>query len=999
MKLEIIHLSDFHITKDFNSVDFVEKIYESLIIERDGMSDTVVLCITGDLTKYSDKIQFDVFGNMLTMLEKKFKEKSKELIIYFVPGNHDISLKVDEEQDRIQKINKSCESNDFNELTEEYLNNMNNFFEFAKKYNLFLNNKFIDLKTITISGKKIQFNLLNTVLFSLLTKNDKEKHYIPLEYLNYSLKDVDYNITLMHHSNEWFLENCEYKMDYILERSSFYLFGHQHKSQNITKDNSRGFLATEVNFYKLEESPFRIYILDLEDQIVKQILVYYDKQYDKYLRDEFNNFNILRIEKFGQYKKEKSLFYKKNSQIDFDNRMINIDNIFVMPVLSIENDINSITSFGELIDYINANRIINILGYSKGGKTILLKKLFIEYIKQNKYVLYIDDLTKITNNFSNSIKHIFIDNYGDADINEFYQEEKRNRILIVDDNLNTLEKKHFNFLEESIDLFNIVVYSTDIIYENRKEMMYDNLSKQANKIKIEPFTLKQRHSLVENISSIYDQSNNVNEIIKCLNSIISNDMFIDLTNPNNLTLLLINLIKDRMYIERDTKDAFSIMFEYNIVSKVKNNIEEKYVSDSYLILEEIAYYMFNTSENCYMISAIEIIEIIKKNKETWGYKVPYNTFLNMIKKSRLMKEENDNYQFVNNSYYSFFVGKYISKKISRNENVNDDIEKLMKKITYGNYGDILLFVAYFINNDNFFENIMDYINDLTKEWKKLSYDLKNHYILEKKIKDDSIFNEKFETKEHLSSRIDKKERKIVEYKKNETNEEKYKTYEESELNDVKKTLKLIEILSKGINGYSGIITVAKRKNMITTVKDSIYRLIYKAFDFSNEEYDDYLEWIEKSIKEKIKDINIDLKKEFTNFLFQQLSTFTLNVITCVANLMISNLSIDIIDEIEDKNSEGNIIFDNILFKTICYERYGKEEKIVKYIENIYNDIKNDDQKYMIRKIFAMFVITSSISDSNIEKICNITKLDKSKIMMLNPGKKEKLIKLASKINK
>lgn len=1005
MRVEFVHLSDFHIDKNFDYRGYTSKILKSIVYDKSKtMSNKIILCITGDLTKSGSKNQFQVFDQFLEYLKQELSKKEKELIIYFVPGNHDIFIPDGDE--RKAKVEEAILKRQYDLLLQEDLDNMNAFFEFAKKYNLFIKNKLVDNQILEIEEKKIQFNLLNTAPFSLRTKDDKEKHYIPVDLLMYDVDCVDFNITLMHHSNEWFVEECEYPLDDLLDASTFYLFGHQHKKHIIIKENSRGFLATEVNYYNLGKSTFNIYLLDIDESNLRPINVEYNELEKEYIRHKDINSRIypLKLNKNKKY----NLFYDINNKVELDNKKLNLDEIFVMPLLTLDNGEKIIVNYENLIDYINKNKFVNIQGYPRGGKSTLLRKIYNEYIKSEKYVFYLNNLSNITNNYDMSLKHIFTDNYKCLEFDGFLQEIKENKILIIDDPSILRDDKHIKFLEYCIDIFEIIVFTTDFIYENRKEIINENCINGVKKIKIEPFTMKQRQVLIQNIANIYNQGDKFLEISKCLESVINNDFFVDLTNPDNLVCLVDNLIRHRMYEERDTKDSFSVMFSHNIITKVRNNIGNREVDASLKLLENIAYKMFKKDKECYKISVNEISLIINEEKENWGYTIKVVNFLNMIRNSKLMNEENDSYQFTKNSYYSYFVAKYLTNKFNKYEEIKEDINKLTSNITFGNYGDILLFIAYLNNNDMFFENILNNINELTKDWKQVSFDKKNHYILEKKAKEGTLFQEKFENRYDHVNRIDKKEREILKKYEDEKIDDKYqKKDSDEEFNKAIKVMKLLEILSKGINGYSGIINVSQRRKMINASQSGLYKLIYKVFDFSKLEYDEVCEEIdnnetkkiEEKNKTKIDDIELPdkVRKMVINILYEAFSFFTLNVLISIANLMVSSNSITIINEIKDYDENKTLIFDNVLFKLICYERYGKQDKFVEYFMSIFKDVKNNDYRNMLLRIFRLFVITSEISVSNIEKICSTAKIDKSIILKLNPNNKEKINALVTKV--
>lgn len=990
MKFEIIHLSDFHINRSFDYKKYVRSIIDSIIFEDDeNLSKKIAICITGDLANSGSYKQYEIFDNFLKELRENIEQRGREAIIYFVPGNHDIYL--EESEERIKSINEAINKNEFDVLLEQDIENMKPFFKLSSKYGIFDENKFVSIKKIDIDGEIVQFNLLNTACLSLRTKDDKEKHFIPLDLLSFDANNSFFNITLMHHSNEWFTEECEYKLDDILNNSSMYLYGHQHKQNYIEKEGSLGFLATEVKIDNHNWLPFKIFLLNFENSIIRSLNVNYNYDLRKYIRQ-----NEVDAKIFERQKRDSIISYYK-----FKKELEDSDRLFVMPTASINNGEKTISDLKELILYIKSNKYVKLQGYSRGGKTTLLKRICLQLLKENYYILYVKNTGLISNNFENSIKHIFSDNYDRLTFEAFLQEKRERKVIVFDEGAILKEEKYRQFIKECTNNFEMVIFTNDLLFKGGKEIIYENSLDDFKNIKIEPFTLFQRNLLVEKYAELYNQKDNVEIIIKCLESVINNDTFIDLTNPENLSQLLDNLIKNRLYEERNTMSSFSIIYENNIINSIRSNIKESCTDASFNIITKIAYFMYKKEKECYKITLNDIEEIFTLMKEEFGYNINKLEFVQMLITSRIMKEENEVYQFTRNSYYSYFVAQNIVNMMQNDPQYMDDIINLTDNIVFGNYSDILMFIAYLSKNRIFFENIMKYINDYIKSWKKLSFDSKNHYILERIIKDGSMYSDDFESTDQHNKRRDNDERKHIEFEERSTNEEKYKEVSKDSFYEAIKVLKLIEVLSKGINGYGGLINVELRRKMVEATKDGLYCLIYKVFDFSNEEYDDlYLELAKENDKqEEHKKINPEkLSKIITNIFYRALTNFSLNLFICICNVMASPYSLRIINDIPDKDENGNLIFDNVLFKAIYYERNGKETAFISYLEKIYDDIKNVDYKKMMNKVFYLFVITSSISSDNIEKMSKIMKLDKRNILVLKPNVKNKIAKLTNKID-
>lgn len=1001
MKYEIVHLTDFHINKNFNYNDFVKAMLDSLIFEDEEISNTIVLCITGDLVQSCENKQYVIFDNFLNFLKNELDNNGKKLEVLLVPGNHDIDLS-NVDKKRSEKIRNAIDSNNFDSLLKNDLEKMNNFFNFANKYDCFTNNKYVSKRKIEFTkDDSLNFLLLNTACFSSLKKDDKDIHFIPLNFLtsvNFKDKNV---ITLMHHSYEWFDEKCQNEIENICKSSIFYLFGHSHKVDTYHTEGGLGFLNDAINPTDFKLDRYSIFLLDIRNDKLEQIKVEYDVNEKKFIRKE----EISQIRIFPNVLKinnpnSKHSYKEKNSYTFLDAQNVKLDDVFVFPLISKDDD-STINDFDNLMKYIEEKRDVLIDGQNGSGKTTLLKKIFNTFLETKKIILFVneDNENNITNNFDKSIKNLFYDNYGDRQFNSFSQEIKENKVIIIDNIDINKNEKNKNFIQECFDEIGYVIINLKNNFGSRKDLLEEYLFVDIAKIKIEGFARYQRNLLINKVAIYYKQDSKIKEINNCIESIISSEAFFNLTTPDNLLLLINQIIKEKYYEERDTKDSFSIVFEVNMYNKIKKGISEAKADDGYVLLCEIAYKMFCKERNeSYYIYFDEVLKVLEECKKDWSIKLDVEDIISLFSKSNLIKKENDKYLFVKNSYYAFFVAKYIVDKNNREEDMSSDINKLLNNITFGNYGDILLFIAYFKHSNSFFKSIIAEINNITNNWNLLSFDERNHYILKRISKDGVIIHNEFENKKHYEERMNSHEKKIIKKEENTSNEKRYTLQEDNEFNNIIKAIKLLEILSKGISGYKHLIKKEFRKNMLYATINGIYKVVYKLFDFSNEEYESFYKNFEKKVMEKNNNISEEeIKKRVTNILFDVLSTFTINMMINVCNICVTKNSIELIDEIPTYNNENDIIFNNILVKCVCLERYGNEKKFINYILNVYDKLKKIDQKDMINRIIYFFAISKGISYQNLEKLCNKTNLSKEKFLLLNPESNKLTNDLTKKI--
>lgn len=985
MKYEIIHLSDFHVRNELDYTSLVDKMVDSLIFDSRDISSIVFLCITGDLTQSGQQNQFELFDSFLQELQTKINSNGKTVNILFVPGNHDIQLRIDDSDIRSRRIRDALDNSyvDVDKLITDDLNNMNYFFDFASKYGLFTNNKFICKKEFDLGKEKITFTLLNTAIFSSMKKDDKDIHYIPVK----ELKNVDLDrniITLMHHNFEWFDESCQNEVENLCKTSAFYLFGHSHRTEVVQFEKGKGFLTTEINEKDLINSGYSIFTLDIDKNKLELYRVEYDKVEQKFIRKDENKKIFQKI--FHSSLNSCNKYFEENSKIDINDKNYQLDDFFTMPLLTIDKINKTINDFDTLIELIEEKKFVAFNGPSGRGKTTLARKLFNKYIEENKMVLFVNDERYITNNPNQSIKNIFKDNYQNRDFNIFNQQHLKNKVLIIDNIRIGKNDSITNFIRESKNKFGAVIFTNDSYFDSRKELLTESGFVDLEKITIEPYTLKQRRKLVEKFAAYYKQDDKIELINKCIESLLVDETFVDLSSPDNLTVLLQRIIEDKFYEERDTKDSFSIVFEKNIYNRIISIIGDSKADDAFTILRKMGYFMFcKEKANYYKISTAEIVTLLNDYRKDWGIEFEVSKFLQFLDESGLMKNENEQYSFIKNSYFAFFIAKEIVDRKNNELDVNNDLTKIINNISFGNYSDILLFIAYFANSCTFFNRIMDSLNTITSNWIEISYDENNHYILKRMIKDGFVLKNNYESKEEYNERRDLQERGHLEkIDEHERNSKCTAEITNIEVNDIIKVIKLLEILAKGLGGYKGQIKVNQREQMLKSINEGLYKLIYKVFEFTDEDYETFYKTITFDIKEKRKEVTAkEIEKRITSILYDCLSTFTLNCLTSVCKIFVSKNSISLVDKLNDYDDKKNAVFNTILFKCVAYERYGNADKFADYLYEIYDELKTYDQKNMVKRIFYLFLVTNSISNFKLEKLCNKLNLQKTKILALN----------------
>ena len=184
MKIAIIHLSDFHI-KDgdriinqkidgfLSGLNVLKDIYEYAIIFSGD------LAYSGQINEYKNARR--LFSRLINGI--KIKNENRYVNLFMVPGNHDLSLS---ETARDRKYIQSYYDNEkIDTIVDEELSYLDNYFSNAPLGGKMPYDKILSRRFCTYEDYKIQFNLINSALFSTLEPDDKELHYFPKKKCTY----------------------------------------------------------------------------------------------------------------------------------------------------------------------------------------------------------------------------------------------------------------------------------------------------------------------------------------------------------------------------------------------------------------------------------------------------------------------------------------------------------------------------------------------------------------------------------------------------------------------------------------------------------------------------------------------------------------------------------------------------------------------------------------------------------------------------------------------
>lgn len=219
---------------------YINRLVESLTVV--GDFNKLIIVVSGDCASTGSKEEY-IFvkyfiGNLISKLKCKFSVVEHNYEVVVVPGNHDLNCS--KSSLSATELNYIYKENQYDKEMPSEVEKLENFFVFSNYNRCFTDDALFDQKIFSYGDFSIQFNLINTALFSLVHDEDKGMHYLPGHIIEKMSEpsDAALTFTVMHHAPEWFSDDINHKLtDSILKRSSIVFYGHEHFPNYITHKN------------------------------------------------------------------------------------------------------------------------------------------------------------------------------------------------------------------------------------------------------------------------------------------------------------------------------------------------------------------------------------------------------------------------------------------------------------------------------------------------------------------------------------------------------------------------------------------------------------------------------------------------------------------------------------------------------------------------------------------------------------------------------------------
>lgn len=996
----LLHLSDIHI-EDSSAVD-IDGIVS--VLPSDIAVNNCFIIFTGDFSQQHLDEEISAFDTFINSIKEFISKKYGAVChLIIVPGNHDISI--DESKQEQYRDTTNMKKDAVEKLYIETLKNQKQSINFCKKYGIDFSKNSVVYKTFDDNKTRFHFVLVNSAPFSMLGSNDKDKGIHYLLPSNYPIHGdpqkgkTTVEILVSHHRPDWFAYIAKSALeDFENTIATFGFYGHEHTCE--ARDVRIDFEETPTIISKGGElivnsgiltGSFAAYYVNDDCNCCEIFKFVYVNKKNKFTRRYFKKENL---------KTNTPLLIKDSFISNIINPLLKDDvcerDVFVMPLLKASGKQENINDFQSFLDHIEKQHKVYLFGNSNCGKSILLHRLF-EYFKNDRWCIYLDVKSEYPNNIETAIKNVFNEEYRSASnvYDDFIESPLDEKIILID-NFDYVEKdyKKNEILDYLGEKFGIIIVSSIQKNESLSNLIKRYFQENETFI-ICGFSIKQR---IEFYKKYLKQKSIINEnelsvITNAIETSISTCSVLDTSDPSYLLPLISQIYNNKLYLERDTQNAFTIIFEHSLRSAILNASNGESLDDCISVIQLLALRIVFVKEES-SFDFTDISKCVKERRKDFTHiRLTDEDILKILVDSKLVYKEGNGYRFERNSYLAYFASLEIIRLFQSGK--TDYFNKVVDNIVYGINGDIFVFVVYQLKTINVFFGIHDTLDQLLNKFEEINFETKNNPILKLNKKLVPETKRQAENKKALYERLDAENRRRIESAR-ENEKKAFDVEEDKEINAINKIAKLIEISCKVIAGFPNEIDSETRHLFLDKTISASLKIMNLLFSFSSEEEIKQVEedfnnakrqWInnakENSVSERIiKQVeDIDIVHAF----YDMLITFVLNIETTMSNIISSRASLPIINKLDDD------AFFKKMFKIITYAETGKFDAFCNQIKDFYKEAeKNKEKILIINRIVRVFAIKNGLNSAQCASISKITGIHQLKLLEFcsTPKKKD-----------
>ena len=729
-------------------------------------------------------------------------------------------------------------------------------------------------------------------------------------------------------------------------------------------------------------SQFYLNIIDTEYMTLESISYIWNKNRQLYIQSNSENYTLLKMNPISEFKFEEE--FEESLYTDPVNSISrNVFDYYVFPDLELVRDFSDreieIVSLSEkFLEIVTDKKKIAVIGSESAGKTLLLKKLYIDLSERKYCCLYCEAESLQRVSLNKALLKLFRKNYKDQNgsYDEFLQLPKGQKVILID-NINNVDKNQiFTLLKWAEDYFEVIVYTTkELIELDIAERVRQSVAlEDYTKYKMLPLYKKKREMLITNVVNIKEEGKDNTELCGKIAYVIKAQRKMYSMNPSFIIQFVEFYLQNFKDAFATDGNVFSKVFENNIINKIRPVAKKLTVDKIMILLDEMAYWCYKNQNS--EIDQENISQILTKYNKEHDDEVEYLYFVNACLESKILKNTGAgiHYRFSDKNILSYFIAREIIR--IWNDDLDDtDMKNLIKYIRYGINSNIILFVTYLTDNLYLVRNIIESTIRYMENWPSIDIvDVNVGYL--------KSLNGKLELEAPT-----KQDRKKNEDQEEQEDKEDIKEYEDSQIvvkdyfdtqvddcehliNQIIRSMTLLEITSKCLPGFEHRMKKEDKDNILDIIFNLPGKIFYVWANQVEKDKNELLQYLldeYRTVYLKPRDWDKIKAEDMLGYLQKE-----------SLNLLLELLNIPMINATKDYTIRYLTKYRNNgerLYQIQMLMAYGKLDMVAEFqqfLKQVDNNLKKGIPDYMKRSVIRNFLIKSKkISNDQLQKMISL----------------------------
>ena len=522
------------------------------------------------------------------------------------------------------------------------------------------------------------------------------------------------------------------------------------------------------------------------------------------------------------------------------------------------------------------------------------------------------------------------------------------------DEANLLQIKTLKILLEFLErnFGKVIVFTEEKLdLDIKKQVVNIMVESDTLNLTMKPFLYVKRKRLISNVLEANNSQNrDIESETKRINELINSQVKFFQLNPEFIINFVNQYEKDFRFRFSSGMNVFNVVYESSIRNRIIDNSENIDVTLVINVLREVAFYMHFEKKGA--ISIDEITNVIEQYQKAYRQKVNIRIFLNTAINAKILVDMGNEMRFIDHTLIAYFVAQALNQKHHQEENIQENLEYLLKNLCFSINSDIVLFLALITNNPKFVNVIIEGAKEHFAQQEELSFEAENiKFLLDASVP----------VKNSLPSGEERRKREEMLAKQEEevcfsdlielVNEYDYSEEDLLKIeNQVMISFKYLEILSKTLPAFCQNMKVEQQDILVSLIYKCPNQFLFKILNDINEDFESFCTDIYQDIsvlrqEKQIVDTNIDSVKHMIKQISAVLVMALYQVVafTCASEQTIAALN-DF-----DFNKNSNYKLQNLMMISRVVDVGFFSKRAQELNQELDNKIEKSIIKYTVRE--------------------------------------------------